>query len=352
MERGTFSPVHIGWIDALARLLLSIPFALSILFALSIGIARFVHTKTIGFQSFAIISLASCGLALLVVELPFTWGNEHRSIDPAKVISSIMTGTGRVGAGALFWEGDLAKGAIFFGTAYGFVFQRARERIRTRLIGKALKDHYIVCGFGSGGEAAVTELIRQGVVPNNTVAIDCDAERTAIAIGLGVDTLTGGATFDAACVDCAKTLVVSAGRDDTAALFVLSARQFNHAIPISASVRSVENEDLLQQAGACSIINPVSLGGHLLARSSTHRGAIDYIRDLAAADGCVALHERLATDAEIGRSVRSIGPSLGVRLLRQKQPIGFRETGADKIECGDASIEIVRVAGVVRDGRA
>ncbi len=244
---------------------------------------------------------------------------------------------------------------IFLGTAYTFVFRRTWDRIRTRMISKALKDHYIVCGFGSSGEAAVTELISQGVDPNDIVVIDCKPERAAIAIGLGVTALTGDATYNAtlaaACVHRAKSLLVSAGRDDTAALVVLSARQLNPFIPISASVRTVENEDLLRQAGASSVINPVSLGGHLLARSSTHRGAVDYICDLAAADGRVALHERLATDAEIGRPLRSISPGLGVRLLRQGKPIGFWESGADSIQQGDAIIEIVPVAGgIAQDG--
>lgn len=237
---------------------------------------------------------------------------------------------------------------IFLGTAYTFVFQRTWDRIRTRMIEKTLRDHYIVCGFGSGGEAAVTELIRQGVDPKAIVVIDCDPERVTLAVEFGVTALAGdathNATLDAACVDCAKALLVSPGRDDTAALIVLSARQLNPSIPISASVRAVENEDLLSQAGAASIINPVSLGGHLLARSSTHRGAVDYIRDLAAADGRVALHERFATDAEVGTSLRSISPGLGVRLLRQGQPIGFWEKAAETIEAGDAIIEIVALA--------
>lgn len=51
---------------------------------------------------------------------------------------------------------------IFLGTAYTFVFQRTWDRIRTRMIGKALEDHHIVCRFSWGGEAAVTELIRRG----------------------------------------------------------------------------------------------------------------------------------------------------------------------------------------------
>lgn len=236
---------------------------------------------------------------------------------------------------------------IFLGTAYTFVLQHTWDRIRTRMIEKTLRDHYIVCGFGSGGEAAVTELIRQGVDPKAIVVVDPDPERVAAAVGIGVTALIGdathNATLDAACVECAKALLVAPGRDDTAALIVLSARQLNPTIAISASVRSVENEDLLRQAGASSIINPVSLGGHLLARSSTHRGAVDYIRDLAAADGRVALHERLATAAEVGRPLRAVGPGLGVRLLRQGKPIGFWEVAAETIEAGDAIIEIVAV---------
>ncbi len=105
MEPGTFSPVHIGWIDALARV------ALSIVFALSIGVERFIHKKPVDFRPFVIISLASCGLAMLIAELPFTSSDDNLSVDPAKVISGVMSGIGFLGAGALFREGDIVKGA-------------------------------------------------------------------------------------------------------------------------------------------------------------------------------------------------------------------------------------------------
>ncbi len=105
MEPGTFFPVHIGWFDALARI------GLAILFALSIGVERFVHKKPVDFRPFVIISLASCGLGLLAVELPYTSADTNLSIDPAKVISGVMSGIGFLGAGALFREGDIVKGA-------------------------------------------------------------------------------------------------------------------------------------------------------------------------------------------------------------------------------------------------
>lgn len=105
MEPGAFSPIHIGWVEALARV------GLAILFALSIGVERFVHKKPVDFRPFVIIALASCGLGLMAVELPFTSSDPNLSVDPAKVISGVMTGIGFLGAGALFREGDIVKGA-------------------------------------------------------------------------------------------------------------------------------------------------------------------------------------------------------------------------------------------------
>lgn len=105
MEPGTFAPIHLEWLDAVARI------AFAILFALSIGIERFVHKKPVDFRPFVIISLSACGLGLLVMELPFTSADANLSIDPAKVISGVMTGIGFLGAGALFREGDIVKGA-------------------------------------------------------------------------------------------------------------------------------------------------------------------------------------------------------------------------------------------------
>lgn len=105
MELGTFSPIHVAWVDAIARV------AFAILFALTIGVERFVHKKPVDFRPFVIISLSSCGLGLLIMELPFTSSDPNLSIDPAKVISGVMSGIGFLGAGALFREGDIVKGA-------------------------------------------------------------------------------------------------------------------------------------------------------------------------------------------------------------------------------------------------
>ena len=237
---------------------------------------------------------------------------------------------------------------IFLGSAYSFVLASSWQRIRTRIIAKTLKDHIVMCGFGAGGSAATRELLRGGVLPECVLVIDADPARVELAKQTGVTVLCGdathNATLEAAHVDRARVVLVSMGRDDTAALVVLSARQLNPAVPISVSVRASENEDLLRQAGARSVINPVDLGGHLLARSSAGANAVDYLRDLASADGRVMIREREASAHETGRPLRALTGALGLRLRRGEREIGFWEGDADRIEAGDFIVEIVPVA--------
>lgn len=234
---------------------------------------------------------------------------------------------------------------IFLGSAYSFVFQDSWQRIRTRIIGRTLHDHYVICGFGAGGLAATQELLREGIAPQRIVVVDQDAERLALAKRQDVIVLLGDATHDetlgAAYVTRARSVLVSMGRDDTAALVVLSARRLNPGVPISVSIRSSENEDLLRQAGAGSVINPVSLGGHLLARSSQSLHAVDYLRDLASADGRVVIVERAARVDEEGLPLRSITSGVGLRLIRKGAGAGVFDGDTATVRAGDTIIEIV-----------
>lgn len=235
---------------------------------------------------------------------------------------------------------------IFLGTAYDFVFRQTWERIRTAMIGKNLKQHTIVCGFGAGGEFAVRELLRHGDLVRQIVVIDPLAERVVAATALGVLAIQGDATsneaLEAARIVTAKSLLISTNKDDTTALVVLSARQLNAKISISASVRAQENQDLLYQAGANIVINPISFGGQLLARSASEQMAVNYMSDLVSAEGQVLLRERQARANDIGKSLRDIDTGLGVRLLRSGKSIGFWEEDASVIAQGDVIIEIVK----------
>jgi voltage-gated potassium channel len=111
-------------------------------------------------------------------------------------------------------------------------------------------------------------------------------------------------------------------------------------VQVSATVRSAENEVLMREAGVDVIVNPVSFGGLLLAGSTAGSRIPDYVADLVAVDGRVALRERPVTAEEVGKPLSAVTTGLGVRIYRASHPIGFWEEGAQELQPGDILIEI------------
>ncbi|NNM76321.1 potassium channel family protein [Sphingomonas sp. ID1715] len=234
---------------------------------------------------------------------------------------------------------------IFFGTAYTFVIRRTWDKWRMRIIQKTLTDHIVVAGFGVTGREATEELIARGTKAERVVVVDCEAEALAEAESLGCTVLQGDATRDATLqavrIAEAETLLVTAGRDDTAILITLTARHLAPDIRISTTIRAEDNELLARQAGATTVVNPVSFAGLLLAGSCEGTHTTEYLTDLASAAGRVQLVERCISGHEEGRPLSSLTTGLGVRIIRAGRDIGFWQPEAQRLESGDRVVEIV-----------
>lgn len=236
---------------------------------------------------------------------------------------------------------------IFLGSAYSFVIRQGWERWRMSFVQRALRDHCIVCGYGTTGTAAVAELIARGCAPETIVVVDERGERLRAAEALGVATVEGDATHNAvlaaAGVERARAIVVTPGRDDTAILILLSARRLAARIPASVSVREEENEPIAREAGADVIINSVNLGGQLLAGSTAGPHLADYVADLVTRGGRVELRERLVLPEEVGRDPMEMTHCRILRIYRGDAEIGFWQEGARRLQAGDLVIEIAPV---------
>lgn len=234
---------------------------------------------------------------------------------------------------------------LFLGTAYDFYLRNSLQRIRTAMIRKNLSGHTVICGYGAKGEYAAQELLAGGSKPEAIVVIDPDQQRIDMAIELGLLGVRGDATqnevLHIARIGDAASVLVAASRDDTAALIVLSARQLNRSVPISVTARAQENEDLLTQAGATFVLNPVRIGGHLLARSGSQQHAVDYLADLATTEGHVLLRQRPAQPDEIGKRLGELAAGgVQLRLLRGGERV-CNWLGEDRVQAGDTIVEIV-----------
>jgi len=235
---------------------------------------------------------------------------------------------------------------IFVGTAYNFLIKHSWEKWRMARIQERLEGHIVVLGFGVSGAQAVGELIERGTDPGCIVVMDPRRERLTEAEALGCNVIEGDAARDdsliAVRIDRASSVLVSAGRDDTSILIVLTVRHLAPRVPISVVVRADDNEIPARQAGADNVINPVRFTGLLLAGSAKGSHIADYMADLASVSGRVQLVERAAAAQEIGEPIdRLASGGRGLRIYRGGTAIGFWEDAAQRIEAGDVIVEIV-----------
>ena len=234
---------------------------------------------------------------------------------------------------------------IFLGTAYSFVFRRTWDKWRMGILQTNLHDHIVVAGYGTSGSEAVDELIARGTAASEIVVLDGEAAALERAHSLGCAVMEADATRDktleAVRIERARAMIISAGTDDSSILITLTARHLAPQLTISVAIRNADNELLARQAGATTVINPVSFAGLLLA-GSTHGAHIsDYIADLASSHGRVQLAERKVLPEECGKSLAAVTRGLGARIYRDEKPYGFWEAEAKSLLPGDIIVEIL-----------
>ena len=234
---------------------------------------------------------------------------------------------------------------ILAGTAYTFVIKRTWNRWLMKIIQKNLRNHIIIAGYGVSNSKTLEELLSRGVDPRRIVVIDPRQEALDQAMQCGVAVLQGDASRDdmlsAAHIERACALLVSAGRDDSAILIVLTARKRAPDLKISVTIRMAENEDIAHQAGADTVVNPVSFAGLLLASSLDGPHRAEYLADLATSEGHVMLRERVVEDDEVGRSADEICTGQAVRLIRDGKPHGPHDAAFTRLIPGDRVLEII-----------
>ena len=143
------------------------------------------------------------------------------------------------------------------------------QRRMTRDI-KQLKNHVVLCGFGSSGELLANTLIGQNVA---FVVVDHDAVRIDDARSKGFLVVHGDATDDdvlrlAGIVD-ATSLITNLPNDAENVFITLTARNLRPDLNIVARAEQPSTEKKLRQAGANRIVMPAVSGARLMARMVT-----------------------------------------------------------------------------------
>jgi len=201
-----------------------------------------------------------------------------------------------------------------------------RQRVERNLA--AIRDHYIVCGYGRMGRMVCREFESRKIP---FVVVDRDeeiGEEFSSPAGLFVH---GDATSDAvlhhAGVARARALVAVTRSDADNLFIVLSARLLNDKLFIVARAEEAAAEAKLRRVGADQVVSPYAIGGHRMAQAALRPTVVDFIELATRTDNLEMQIEeiRLKPGSElVGQTLAQcrLRQEVGVIIVAIKQPTG------------------------------
>ncbi|MBQ1090963.1 NAD-binding protein [Streptomyces sp. B93] len=208
-----------------------------------------------------------------------------------------------------------------------------------------MRDHTVVIGFGTKGRATIHAVCAAGLRKDQVAVVDTSAKVIDAAIGEGYSGVVGDGTrsdvLRRAEVQRAGRIVISTGRDDTAVLVALTARQINQGAKIVAAVREEENAPLLKQSGADEVVTSSGAAGRLLGLSVLSPAAGLVMEDLIRRGTGLEMVERPVTRAEVGLSPRETDDMV-VSVVRGHRVLGYDDPAIGRLELTDRLITVVR----------
>jgi voltage-gated potassium channel len=236
---------------------------------------------------------------------------------------------------------------VLVGTTLQVLTERSRQAWKIQRWRSRVRNHTVVVGYGTKGKSAVAAILDDESVSCDIVVVDTEQAALDHASGAGLVTVHGDGTrsdvLRLAAAQLASSIVVATGRDDTAVLVTLTAREIAPKAKIVASIREAENQHLVKQSGADSVVVSSETAGRLLGIATTTPSIVEMVDDLLTPAEGLAIAERDVEPSEVGGSPRHLRDVvLGVvrdgRLMRVDAP------EVDAIEVGDRLL-YVRSAG-------
>ena len=214
-----------------------------------------------------------------------------------------------------------------------------RRRMHSRM--RALKDHYIVCGFGRVGEEIALEFVSRDLP---FVVVETNQEAIGRAERRGYLLLIGDATNDeilkAAGVERAACLLAASDSDAGNTFIVLTARALNPGLFIVSRAAYPESEPRMLRAGADRVFSPYNIAGKQMALTALHPLVVEFIDTLASRrDGAPILAEIDVSEVSglAGRTIHDVlhqFPSIVVLGL---------ENAAGDLRVGPATDTVLRM---------
>ena len=234
-----------------------------------------------------------------------------------------LDGAGRIWTMLL----SISAVAIIFGTiglvAEAFLTEAAsgrREQRRMADAVAALRNHFILCGYGRVGSTVARELAHGGVP---FVVVDILPSSVAAAAHDGFLVVEGDGTSDdvlnRAGVVHARGLITTVDTDASNVYVTLSARALNPQLFIVARANEPGAEAKLRQAGADRAVSPYTRAGRQIAELAIRPRVADFI-DYALSHGELAFS---IEEIEVADGGPIVGQTTGQLVARGIHPLAI-----------------------------
>jgi voltage-gated potassium channel len=227
---------------------------------------------------------------------------------------------------------------VLVGTTLQVLTERSRQAWKIQRWRSTVRNHIVVIGYGTKGKFAVAAMCGDEAASRDFVVVDVDQSVLGHATAADLVTVHGDATrsdvLRLASAQHASAIIVATGRDDTATLVTLTAREVAPNAKIVASIREAENRHLLKQSGADSVVVSSETAGRLLGVATTTPSVVEMIDDLLTPSHGFAIAERGVEQTELGGSPRHL-PEIVLAVVRDGHLLRVDAPEVDAIEAGD-----------------
>jgi voltage-gated potassium channel len=220
------------------------------------------------------------------------------------------------------------------------------ERRRRRAI-EAMRDHYIICGFGRVGRRVAEEFRHEGAP---FVVLDFSPDAKAAAEEADLLFIEGNGTDDEdlrdAGLERARGLVAASDDDADNLYIALSARAANPDLMIVARASTEDAAKKLRLAGADRIVQPYQAAGRVMANLILRPQVTAFVDVVTSASGHDLRFEEIevtATSQQGGKSIRELDirketGALIVALRKRDGSFDTTPTPEAVLEVGDVLI--------------
>jgi voltage-gated potassium channel len=219
--------------------------------------------------------------------------------DSARILTIFLV---LAGISIFAYIGSLVVEAIARGVIGGLWVERRRRRAI-----EALRNHYIICGFGRVGRRVAHEFREEGA---QFVVLDFSPDAKEAAEEADVVFIEGNGTDDddlrSAGLERARGLIAASDDDADNLYITLSARAANPDLLIVARASNEDASKKLHLAGADRVVQPYQAAGRVMANLMLRPQVTAFVDVVTSATGTDLRFEEIEVTTASGQGGRSI----------------------------------------------